>query len=531
MSPPDDAVKVIDAASRYDFSGYLDKVKEHKPSPVRSVVEGKRAFEYDGKPVKMGMFNKRYHYRPSSYAHAFHNAPHKIRSLCWGIKSGKTRVGAVETCRYAQKYKNILVWVVGATNKLTDEAERMVLEILDTQEGVIVSRKESERKYVLFNGTKIEFRTGTNPNNLRGPNVHFAWIDEGAFANHDVFKEIQKRTAATKGKIIVTTTPWGKNWFYEECLRASMPKSAPYGEFGDDVNRHWISHRKTEEFPWVAHDELAEFRKDMTKTEYEQEFEAKFTARINAAFKKIPLHWKPCKYIEGNRYIMGLDLGKSQDYTAVVVTDSRGRVMVCERWKDVAYGEGIRRVIAIHKAWGKCPIIVDASNVGVYVIEEMTKMKLPVYPVNFNSPSVKNDVIMAHQIAMENNRFQIPHPESKYAPADANTVKEEHEEYRVTITDKSRISYSAPKGEHDDFVVAGALCTWGKVRALAALECDADAVSQSLQTQEDIRKEIEDRRKTIQVMRSLKRRSGRVHSTIMGSGYIPNRYYKTGTDY
>lgn len=507
-----------DDHDRYDFTEFVEKVRASRSALGKSIVRkhGPQEFDPEKGPAKLGFFNKRYKYKPSAFALPFHNAQHRYRYLCWGIKSGKTRVGAVETVRYAQKYKNILVWVVGPTNKHTEEAERMVLEILDSQEGVIVSRKESEREYLLYNGTRIQFKTGAKPNNLRGPNVHFVWIDEAAFGSFEMFKEIIKRTSATKGKIIVTTTPWGKNWFFDECLAAGMPKKAPYGEFEDEKKRRFVSHRKTEEFPWVDEEDLEDARQRMGKTEYEQEYEAKFTARINAAFKKINYHWKICTYQAQRKYIMGVDLGKSQDYTAIVIIDSKGYVVYCRRWKDIQYTEGIKLITGAWKDWGHPPLVVDESNVGTFVIEKLQKKGMSVHGVNFNSAKIKNDVVQAHQMSLDTGRFTLPHPESEHAPQDADVLREEHEEYRVFITDKGRISYSAPKGEHDDMVIASTLANWGKIRALAALENPAQTAVQSQQAKEALKAEIAERRRKVEEMKARHRPRGRISGLIGG---------------
>lgn len=511
---------LCDAEVRYDLTDYLEKVKTAKPSPVRSIVQGKRAFTYDEQSkMPMGLLNKRYNYRPSAYAREFHNSNARYRYLCWGIKSGKTKVGAIETCRYAIKFKNIMVWVVGPTNRHTEEAERMVLEILDSQEGVIVSRKESDREYVLYNGTKIQFRTGAKANNLRGPNVHFVWIDEAAFASHDVFKEVMKRTAATKGKIIVTTTPWGKNWFFDECVFAGMPKTAPYGEFTDEKGRRFISHRRTEEFPWVDQEDLDDARKRMSKTEYEQEFEAKFTARINAAFKRLQFHFRGCKFDSEQNYIMGTDFGMSQDYTAVIVMGSDGLVVFCKRWKDISYIEGVSLIKDVWNAWGRPIVLADESNVGVPVIEQMTEAGMTVFPVNFNSAKTKNEVIQAHQLAIESNRFVLPHPESEHAPADADVVKYEHEEYRVFLTDKGRISFGAPKGEHDDYVIAGALCTWGRMKALVAHMNRAQVAAQSLNIKAEKIEELMEKKRQNWIARQMQKRKGTITRLLTGGMY------------
>lgn len=507
---------LLDAEDRYGSlatsPSALKKDKGRKPTKSR------KTFDYQSsKMPEMGLKNKKFNYEPSEYALAFHNAPHRFRYLCWGIKSGKSYVGAVETARTAIRYKNIVVWVIGATNWHTEEAERMVLSILDAQQGIIISRQENKRRYVLYNGTVIQFRSGVKPNNLRGPNVHFAWVDEAAFLSEDCFREITKRTAVTKGRIICTTTPYGKNWYYEECIEAGMPASGPYGEFSDEKGRRWCSHRKTSEFPWVDEEELDDHRKRMSKLDYEQEFEAKYTARANAAFKKINFHYRPCIFKTFRKYIIGVDLGKEQDYTAVVVLDNKGFVVYCKRWKDIDYPEQVIMLRRLSKDWGDAPLIVDASNVGKYVVAELTKKRLTVYPVDLNSPKIKIDIVQATQVALESGNLHIPHPESEFAPPDADILRFEVEEYRVSLTEKNRLSFSAPKGAHDDMAVSLCLAQWGKVHGFQAAGKDSTAVAESVIPKDRSLMDMA-RQRRINRFSERRRRVGRVSNWLARGG-------------
>lgn len=80
----------------------------------------------------------------------------------------------------------------------------------------------SEMIATIRGGGEILFRSADNPDRLRGPNIDFAHIDEGAMCSPGTWEIIIGRLRAhgAAGPCWITTTPNGRNWLYNR--RADM---------------------------------------------------------------------------------------------------------------------------------------------------------------------------------------------------------------------------------------------------------------------------------------------------------------------
>jgi hypothetical protein len=76
--------------------------------------------------------------------------------------------------------------------------------------------KTERRIEFIESGTVVQFKTADDPQSLRGAGLDILWIDEAAFI--DVADAWRRRPALSDklGLVITTTTPHGKNWFWEE---------------------------------------------------------------------------------------------------------------------------------------------------------------------------------------------------------------------------------------------------------------------------------------------------------------------------
>jgi phage terminase large subunit-like protein len=67
------------------------------------------------------------------------------------------------------------------------------------------------------NGSRIDFKSADDPESLRGAGLDILWIDESAFIpNKDAYDVVRPSLSDHEGILITTTTPDGKNWFYDE---------------------------------------------------------------------------------------------------------------------------------------------------------------------------------------------------------------------------------------------------------------------------------------------------------------------------
>lgn len=407
-------------------------------------------------------------YQPSDIALVFHRAPQRFRFLCYGFKSGKTRAGAAECIRAALSKPNSLNWIVAPTNRHLDASLAEIMKVLAGMDIKFV-RTRGHKKHIVFpNGAVIQFQTADIGDNLRGPGIDgMMWIDEGSFLPQETWIILRGRVAASGGEIIITTTPQGRDWFYEELRLGGMPASGAYGEFSNGIR--WVSHRPTWDFPWVLEEELKDIRQSMSTGQYNQEYGAMFMASASQVFsgieKALSLEQPPATF-DGDT-ILGLDLGKNQDYTAVVVMTGAGRVLWVDRWNRIDWEVTIERICGLAKKW-KSVVVMDVSNVGSPIFDRLRNEEFELYPVELHSPAVKTDLIVLLQIAFEQATIELVSPQSNWARPEDDALVAELFSYQAKLTQKGHISYGAPKGLHDDLVIALALAQWGRARGMVA---------------------------------------------------------------
>ena len=400
-------------------------------------------------------------YVSSPEAWAFHNSSHRFRYLIWGIKSGKSLAGAVELCRLALADPGSLNWVVAPTFNHLDVSEREVVDILTRWPGLIRKRNTKPPKIWLQNGAEIQFKSADYPDNLRGPNVDNFWADEGAYIKPEAWEILRQRVSATRGDGIVTTTPNGRNWLWAEVLEGGMPASQDYGEFSK--GQRFVSHHPTWRFPWVDEDEVREVRRMTTKLRFDQEWGALFISDANMVFQRIEeaMSHEPILFKSEQRTSIGVDLAKFQDRSAVVVMDGNGRSIYTDSWGSTTWSVQVPRIIALSKRFNGA-LIVDRSNVGSAIEEQLRAGGALIHSVDMNDWRIKEALIQGLQVAFEQGLIKIPDPRAKDASVAGKILIDELRTYEYKLTKGGRLSYSAPKGLHDDMVIALALANYGR---------------------------------------------------------------------
>jgi hypothetical protein len=197
------------------------------------------------------------------------------------------------------------------------------------------------------------------------------------------------------------------------------------------------------------------------------------------------------------QYFVGLDLGQSQDFTAIAVLE---RAELIGEWDPAMYArrktttlrlrhlervalgtpytEVVDRVVAVTRSAElaeRCHVIADATGVGRPVMDMLRRAGLGctrLWPVLITSGDVetyanghyrvpKRDLIVGLQLLLQRRGLQIAKG-MKFGPV----LAREMAEMRVKITASGNEQYGAwREGEHDDLVLAVALACWGARRA------------------------------------------------------------------
>ena len=190
----------------------------------------------------------------------------------------------------------------------------------------------------------------------------------------------------------------------------------------------------------------------------------------NAAFRdvekivedySIPILWVP-----EHEYSLGVDLGKSIDYTALTnINKSMKRLDYWERMENenrTSWFYQKEKILAVSKIYGNCQANIDSTGLGDPIVEDLMRMGCNIYHDVSGSgketPGVKftnltkESLIEKLKICIELRTFRIPKIEI--------LIRELSRFLCVTLP-SGRRRYCAPDGEHDDCVLSLALAVWG----------------------------------------------------------------------
>ena len=108
-------------------------------------------------------------------------------------------------------------WVIAPTYALLDEPKMALQRTLGRVEegGVIVH--QTDRTWWLLGGVRVDFKSGDRPDRLVSVGLDGLWCDEAARLKPLVWRDNLRPTLSDKqGWALFTTTPLGKNWFWED---------------------------------------------------------------------------------------------------------------------------------------------------------------------------------------------------------------------------------------------------------------------------------------------------------------------------
>ena len=168
------------------------------------------------------------HLQLSTTQAAFVQDDHLYSALVGGVGSGKTMGGAAKALVQELPTRGLGLVVAPTYTMLRDVCWRTALE---SWAPLVAHVYRAEMRLELRTGGEAIFRSGDDPERLRGPNVRWAWIDEGALCHPDTWPIVigRLREGGQMGRAWVTTTPKGLgNWVYTTFVTQASADTALY---------------------------------------------------------------------------------------------------------------------------------------------------------------------------------------------------------------------------------------------------------------------------------------------------------------
>lgn len=277
-------------------------------------------------------------YNPHFWQAAFHTMTTndkltRYRHLVAGRRGGKTLSAIWEVLYYCtfpemywrdfhgiiDKHDSLWIWVLAKDYKIGNPSWlgfTQALKESGMQYGVEYRQNKTNKFFEFSNDTLVEFKTADDPQSLRGAGLNLMWIDEAAMIPDDEAWNVVSPALADKlGGLITTTTPDGKNWFYDEWF-------APNKLSDESIGRVEYTTLDNKYFPRESWDKE---KARMHPMLFKQEYLASFDSMAGKDLSGDWLHYYNKKDIEGKEFYtyVGVDpaisLSDKADYFSMTL--------------------------------------------------------------------------------------------------------------------------------------------------------------------------------------------------------------------
>lgn len=314
-------------------------------------------------------------------------------------------------------------------------------------EPVIDRTNEQERTMWLSTGGRIECWSHDDPKNGRGRKFKRIVVDE--FRDFPKQKESWEMTLRASlndyhGQAIFASTPKGMDFFHELYVRGDKELLMPGQK---DPFPNWKSWTfPTSANPLMTEDEIEDARRELTAEAFDQEYLAKFVADGGAVFRPLTLNAVFQEYaVGGHSYVMGVDFGKTHDFSVFAVYDCTLKAVVhIDRSNKIDLMAQCDRLAVLAAKFRPSVILAEENSIGIAPVEMLRRMKLPVRAFRTSNAS-KARIVENMQLAIENKHISF-YPD-RFAQHEFGAFAKE----RLPGGD---VRYGAPTGYHDDVVMA-----------------------------------------------------------------------------
>ena len=330
----------------------------------------------------------------------------------------------------------------------------------------------------LVNGVRLQAKTGANPKSLAGEPVTLAVVDEAHALEDTAITELLPALADTRGRLIAIGVPQSHGWFRSHWLR---------GQERDENPDYWSFSVPSTANPYFCQcaihgdgrDEQCElevWRDSLPETEFRQLFLAEWAEADGRVFRGIDkcftgprlgehqVQYKELRSFDeygqesiktkmaSGPYLMGLDLGKLNDFTVAYVIDISTMTVVDRlRVNSVDYSIQVPQIAALYRQYHCQTINMDGTGIGVPILEMLRNEGCIVSSYVFTNESKAQLVgTLSTEIERERVHFMV----------DDDKLRDELKVFEGTVLPGGSIRYSAPARYHDDCVVAAALAVY-----------------------------------------------------------------------
>lgn len=291
--------------------------------------------------------------------------PYRFFVVAIGRQAGKSWLAKYTLLDRAINRDQRCVWVAPSIPTARSHWDDLVSLVENS--GIPVKKISQASKQIIFkDGGQISVRSAVEPDNMRGLTVDYAVMDEAAFfrgGEYVWYSIVLPMVTASRGVVLFTSTPNGRNWFYQLYLQGIRTDGTLY--------RAWRAPSTVS--PYQDPVLLAALKETMPDYQWKEEFEAEFLADSGGVFSgadkaaKITLLENP---LPGHTYVCGIDFGFNHDATTITLLDKYTKQQVFgRRFFNYGTASTVRNLVSILNVWKPEVTHLEKNGIGESLFE------------------------------------------------------------------------------------------------------------------------------------------------------------------
>lgn len=367
----------------------------------------------------------------------------RFNVACMGRRFGKSVLSRRRLLRAALKGEPT-AYFAPTYKMLADYWRETALELHD----VLDKSNVQEKRLELVGGGSIDMWSLDEPNAARGRKYAHVAIDEAAMIARlgEAWQEVIRPTLADyEGTADFYSTPRGRNFFWQLYQRGQDPQQTDWASW----------QMPTAANPYIKASEIEAARLELPERVFSQEYLAHFLEDGGGVFRRVleSATAKEREKGEGGQYVIGVDWGRSNDFTVICVIDVNTRELVyMDRFNQIEYSVQSQRLQAICEKFKPDAVIAESNSIGEPIIDRLRKdYNMPVRGFQTTN-ATKAQVIDGLGLAFERGDIRI---------LNDPVLIGELQAYEMERLPSGLMRYGAPSGMHDDCVMSLALAWHG----------------------------------------------------------------------
>lgn len=349
----------------------------------------------------------------------------------------------------AKSVSKVVSPIFKQSGKLFDDVKRIGAPL-------ITKANESSMVITFINGSKVEFSSAEQGDNLRGFTVKKAGIlaiDEAAYIDESFFYSVLlPMTNVHKSNIILFSTPRQRDGLFYHLYQQGIEKQ------DNVIALDWTTYDTSK---FLSNEMLEIYKKQVPFNIFRSEYLGEWMENASAIFGDYSKNIKTPNINNQLKLFAGIDWGTGVggDYTAITIFDANHQMIFADCWNDLDETATINKIVNILKKYDVYKVTVETNSIGEVFKGLLSKaMKqaglTKTLLTGFTTTNeTKHNIIANFQVELQNDTCSIV--ENKMLLNQMNA-------YTASVSKTGKVTYNNDPtiDAHDDMVMSTAIALY-----------------------------------------------------------------------